>query len=139
MDFQPYLLSETEFQKSFTLHVRSRWPHLLHVHIANERKTAVKVSRKGKFYTPEGNKLKAMGVLAGIPDNLIFNLNLAIELKVKNNYPSPDQYAMMEKLETCGWNCFYTRSLDEALKIIETYIEGKSIKSKKFKPVWEQS
>jgi hypothetical protein len=79
-----------------------------------------------------------MGVLAGIPDNLIFNLRLAIELKVKSNYPSPEQYAMMERLETCGWSCFYVRSLDEAIKIIEYYIEEKSIKHKKFKPVWSE-
>ena len=52
-------------------------------HVPNERKTNQKQNKKGKWYSPEGNKLTKMGLRSGVAD-LIFcyqGRTIFIELK----------------------------------------------------------
>ena len=109
-------------------------------HPANERKTKLIQKKNGKFWTPEGTKLKAMGVKAGVPDVMIFktkwrpfnragenSLGLAIELKAvyangKKNYPSKEQKEWMAYLKEIGWEVHVAYDFDTLKKIVDEYV-----------------
>ncbi len=82
----------------------------------------------GKRHKAVAAKMKRAGQKAGVPDVMIFeqwhrprtenggqpyHFGLAIELKVKGNYPTKTQKAMMADLEARGWRVAVCRSLDE--------------------------
>lgn len=56
--------------------------------------------------------------IKGVPDILgIFKGRpLAIEVKSKGNYPSPEQKAFMERFRANGGVCFIARSVDDVIK-----------------------
>ena len=109
-------------------------------HPANERKTKLIQKKNGKFWTPEGTKLKAMGVKPGVPDVMIFKpkwkligndqvriSGLAIELKAvyankKKNYPTPQQKEWMQYLEQVGWEVHVAYDFDTVKKIVDEYV-----------------
>jgi hypothetical protein len=75
-------------------------------------------------------KRKAMGVKPGVPDVLIFEPRgtyngLAIELKVGYNLPSEAQQQWLDDLEARGWFVKWSRSLDEVMYVIDTYLKIK--------------
>ncbi len=83
-----------------------RLPHRLH-HSANERKgrsAGVLASRQGQS--------------KGMPDILIFGLSLAVELKVGNNAPSPEQASWLDYLASIGWSCHVIRSAEAFTKVV---------------------
>lgn len=97
-------------------------------HVANERKTKVTRGRNGKWFSPEGSKLKKKGVKKGVPDVLIFDprhgfAGLAIELKVDKNRQSPEQRIWQKTLTKCGWKTLTTWSLDEFIQIVDDYFQ----------------
>ena len=61
---------ETDFQKTLARFLDQYG--VVWCHVANERQTSIKQSRGGRYYSPEGNKLKSMGVKKGVPDVMIF-------------------------------------------------------------------
>jgi hypothetical protein len=79
----------------------------------------------------EGARFKAMGVLKGCPDMLIFGgghsplsyCGLAIELKTKSGKVSDDQHACLKAFEDKGWKSCICRSLEQAIKEFEDFIE----------------
>ena len=84
---------ETNFQKTLARFLDQYG--VVWCHVANERQTSIKQSRGGRYYSPEGNKLKSMGVKKGVPDVMIFEprdgfVGLAIELKVGSNKPTDE-------------------------------------------------
>ena len=86
-------------------------------HVANERKTSFQA----------GKRLKSKGVKSGVPDCLIFNpvgnyIGLALELKIKPNKPTENQKKWLLELSVLGWECKVAYDLDEAIKIIEDYL-----------------
>jgi hypothetical protein len=106
--------SEDEFQKSVAIYLNSRGALWFHSPNGGTRNII------------EATKLKAMGVKAGVPDCLIFNrrrgrAGLAIELKVKYNKPSEHQLAFIARLESEGWECLVSNSLDEVCDMIDWY------------------
>jgi len=91
---------------------------VLWCHVANERKTSIQA----------GRRLKAKGVKSGVPDCLIFKANknftgLALELKVKPNKPTENQKKWLLELSLQGWECKVAYDFDEAINIIDKYLE----------------
>jgi len=124
--FEKYKGNETDFQKTVarTLNLMG----VLWTHPANERKTTVKRGKNGKLYSPEGSKLKQMGVKKGVPDILIFDKikefsGFAIELKAGSNKASEHQLEWLSELEKRGWKTLVTNSLDEVLHCINEYFK----------------
>jgi hypothetical protein len=110
-------------------------------HLSNERKTDVKVSSKGKYYSPSGKKLQAMGQQKGMPDYGLFIPNqhygaLFFEVKViyKNfdydtgkqketkTYPSADQREKLLDLYKAGYAVDVVWTLREAETLIKNYM-----------------
>ena len=74
------------------------------------------------------SKLKAEGVLAGVPDlhipisNGSYN-GLYIELKAGKNKPTDNQITIMEKLQNEGNKCVVCWSLDEFMQEVKDYFK----------------
>lgn len=106
-------------------YIRLQYPKVLAVHIANERKTSLQ----------RGAKLKRMGVLAGMPDIMIYenrinketnklnNVGLAIELKIKPNKPTKNQLAVLDKLKKRGWQTHVCYDFDKTINVINDYFK----------------
>ena len=74
------------------------------------------------------SKLKAEGVLSGIPDIHIPVQNrgyygLYIEMKAGKNKPTENQITIMGKLTNEGYLCKVVYSFDEFKKLVDWYIE----------------
>lgn len=120
-----YQGNETDLQKTVARYLDQS--NVLWTHVANERKTSVRQGRNGKYYSPEGSKLKQMGVKRGIPDVMIFEsrggyAGLAIELKVGSNKPSDDQLMWMTQLKKWGWLCMWSNDLDAIIETVDDYM-----------------
>lgn len=128
--FHKYKGTEDDFQIKVALYldlINAVW-----FHPANERRTRTVINSKGQRYSPEGNKLQRKGVKSGVPDIMIMNrrhgfAGLAIELKVGSNTLKASQIEFLTKLNSQGWLCFVSWSLDEVVMLLEWYFE----KSKK--------
>ena len=80
------------------------------------------------FHTPnggsrnarEGQKLKDMGVLAGVPDLIVLwpGGKLAIELKSDKGRTSQDQKDVLAKFEACGFPVAVCRSQIEVIEAL---------------------
>lgn len=66
-----------------------------------------------------GAKLKAQGVQRGVPDLIITDLLLVVELKVGSNKPTPEQIEWMENYRAIGWGAWWVNSLDEFIALIK--------------------
>ena len=82
----------------------------------------------GKRDIREAAKFKRMGVLAGVPDILIFNKNysfdgLAIELKIKPNKPTKNQLEVMDRFRNVGFDVHVCYDFDSCKKIIDNYFK----------------
>jgi len=72
-------------------------------------------------------KLKAEGVLSGVPDLHIpvakngYN-GLYIEMKADKNKPSENQKKIMQKLEEEGYKCEVCYSVDDFMKVVKNYL-----------------
>lgn len=83
-------------------------------------------------------RLKAMGIVAGVPDILVFTPptrpdvvsfhdgGLAIEMKRSDGGAgaSKAQRGFMQNLEDCGWLCFVANGAGEAIEILTKYYGG---------------
>jgi hypothetical protein len=126
--YAKYKGSEDDFQKKVALYLdfnRAIW-----FHPANERKTKVYLNEKGQRFSPEGLRLKAKGVKSGVPDCIVLNAKrgfsgLAIELKVSSNTLSVTQIEFMNKLNSLGWLCWVSWSLDEVVELVDWYFGNK--------------
>ena len=131
LQWKKYEGSEDDFQKSVANYLDSLG--VLWNHSAGERKTKMRQDKNGRWFTPEGNKLKAKGVKSGMPDIMIYEgdiyyRGLAIELKVGYNKPNENQFRWLEQLQKRKWECHWSNSMDEVLFIIETYLDGINFK-----------
>ena len=128
--------AEDSLTISVANYLRLQYPTVLFTHIANERKTNKRKNPKtGRWYTPEGNKLKRMGVQPGMPDIMIFkphlkdhidfiSAGLFLELKIGKNRPTEHQKSTMEKLIDNLWVGAVCYSFDEAKKEIDNYLKS---------------
>ena len=81
----------------------------------------------GKRNPREAIRLKAEGVLPGIPDLAIAEPigpyhGCYIEMKTKKGKVSGDQNSLMIKLESKGYKCYVARSCEQAWAILEAYL-----------------
>jgi hypothetical protein len=113
----PYLGKEDDFQKASANYLRFKYPGALFFHVPNGGHRHIKVAAK----------LKAQGVLAGVPDWLICEPRkgyhgLAIELKVKGGRLSLEQSARLYQFRMRGWKCLVIYSLDEFMNAVDEYL-----------------
>jgi len=89
----------------------------------------VHIPNEGKRTRFEQFKLKKMGVVAGMPDVMIFDprggfSGLAIELKAGYNKPTENQKKCLRELENRNWKVFWSKSIDEVLEKIDNYMQN---------------
>jgi hypothetical protein len=111
-----YVGKEDEFQKAVAIYLK--FTGALWFHTPNG----------GSRNAIEASKLKAMGVMPGVPDCMVLDSRhgfsgLAIELKVGKNKPSEHQLAMAERLVAAGWLVCITWSIDDAIALIDWYFK----------------
>ena len=112
--YPKFLGKEEDFQKALARYLD--FSDLLWFHVPNE------IKAKPQYMA----KRKLMGVKSGVPDVCIleprgqFN-GLFLELKVGHNKPTKNQNKWRELLKCRGYAAVWTRSLDEAIDIIEKY------------------
>lgn len=109
--------------------------HELQVVCINWFRLAFPQYGKALFAIPNGgarniivaSKLKAEGVLKGVPD-LFLSVpsngyhGLYIEMKVKPNKPSPEQIELMEMYECLGYKCVVCYSSYEFMECVKAYL-----------------
>ena len=101
----------------------------------------------GKRSKIAGAKLKAEGVRKGVSDYLLpvampiygevlkMYHGLWIELKVKGNYPEPDQHEFMNDMRDEGYAVYWCNGWDEAREILIAYLDvAKEIPGRDPKP-----
>lgn len=113
---KPYIGREDEFQKAVAIYLKFNGALWFHCPNGGSRNAI------------EASKLKAMGVLPGVPDCMILDARhgfsgLAIELKVGKNKPSEHQIAVTDRLVNSGWLVCITWSLDDAISLIDWYFQ----------------
>ena len=72
----------------------------------------------------EAGKLERMGVVAGIPDILVWTrggLTLAFEVKTSRGQLSPDQSAVHEWMRSAGFRVAVVRSIDETREALAAW------------------
>lgn len=136
--YKVYLGKEDAMQIAVANYIRCQYPKVFWFHCPNG----------GKRNKIEAAKLKKMGVRRGVPDVLIFQTaffpdviniydhevikkvvksnkyyGLAIELKVKPNNPTKEQWECLEKFEELDFKTAVCYSFDEAQKIIDEYLK----------------
>jgi hypothetical protein len=93
---------------------------IAYYHCPNGGKREFQINSKGKKYCIAGQQLKKAGVKAGVPDLIIVDKLLVVELKVGSNKPTPEQVWWLEKYLAIGWRAFWVNSIDEFLDLIGT-------------------
>lgn len=94
--------------------------YALAYHIPNERSASIQ----------RRITLKRAGVLKGVPDICVPVRNnkysaLYIEMKIKPNKPSPEQISLIEHLNLVGNYAILCWSADEAIKVLQDYLNNK--------------
>lgn len=86
-----------------------------------------KQNSKGKYYSPEGKKLKDMGTQKGYPD-LLMDIpkgeyhGLRIELKNENGVLSPEQKERLILLNEQGYYAFVGDDIESIIATIQGYL-----------------
>ena len=116
-------------QRALVNYIRLQYPKVFMCHIPNEGK-------RTKF---EQYKAKVLGIIAGMPDVMMFNprydktdgvlnvikyVGLVIELKIKPNKPTDNQLAVLANLKALGWSTHVCYSFDEAKLIVDDYFKS---------------
>lgn len=118
--FDKYLKEEDLLQIAVTRYLQLQHPEMKYHHSPNEGKR-----------TPFVRYLIGLlGVKSGFPDLVIFykGYNMALELKVKKNFPTQNQWYWLNLLEGNGWYSQWANSQELAIKHIEDFkiwVDGK--------------
>jgi hypothetical protein len=113
--YKPYEGRESDFQATLAGYLDSLG--VLWYHCPNG----------GKRNRSEAIRLKREGVKRGVPDVCLCVARKGyhgfyLELKVDYNKPTEDQEKFLQRLEANGYKTEWTRSLDEALEMIDEYL-----------------
>jgi hypothetical protein len=116
--YEKYLSKEDKMQRDVMTYVKMQYPNAFTVHIPNE-------GRRTKF---EQYKLKTLGVMAGMPDVMIFDprgkySGLAVELKAGYNKPTENQKKCLRELENRKWRVLWSNSFDKVKEEIDNYFK----------------
>jgi hypothetical protein len=98
--------------------------------IPNGAKLPYRKNSKGQRYSPEAMKLKAEGLLPGVPDLFLPVARKGYhgafwELKVGKNVPSEEQYRVLSALNNQGYCTFICYGADALIKSICDYLDIK--------------
>jgi hypothetical protein len=105
---------EQQIQKAIIQHLRLRGqPDCVFFHVPNG----------GARRRVEAAILKSLGVVAGVPDLLLFRGGhaYAIELKAPDGRPSAAQLEMLARLDVAGVYTALCYGLDRALAVLEAW------------------
>jgi len=123
---------EYELQRAIVSYIQIKYPNVLFNGSAGGVRTSMS----------QAMKMKATGSSKGFPDLFIYAprrvdeipyCGCALELKVKGNYPSPEQKEWILKLQKNGYYAEVVTDYEMVINRINWYLgsEKKSIKSKK--------
>lgn len=105
---------EQIIQKAVVLHLRARGvPGLVFIHVPNG----------GKRHPIEGKIFKAMGVVAGVPDLLLWHngRSYALELKTPKGRETETQVNMRLQLQRAGVETGIAYGMDAAISVLENW------------------
>ena len=109
----PRIPSEAQEQAAFVQYMRIKHPDILIFAIPNG----------GSRNKAEASRMKAGGVVAGIPDLFVPKFRLWIEMKRrKGGTVSEKQKEIMKYLVSVGYQCAVCRGADDAIAVIEEVI-----------------
>lgn len=103
----PYIGKEGKFQSACARYLDSIGAFYCHV------------PNGGRRNEVDGTILKRQGVKRGVPDILIFDKKMAIELKVNGRTISEFQHDFLTKLSENGWYCYVCYNLDSFIELFE--------------------
>lgn len=97
------------------------------IHIPNGGRRVAKTSRSGRRYSPEAQRLKLMGVRAGVADLLLAYPRLGvpglwIEMKSETGRASPAQKEFLESMVEAGYRVAVCSSFEDFMEIIKSYL-----------------
>lgn len=93
-------------------------------HTPNEGARRVRQNPKtGKWYCPEGARLKAMGMRKGAPDFFILKNCIlhGLEVKERGRKPTPEQIAFGQEIIANGGRWAWSDDIDDALRILDEW------------------
>lgn len=106
--------TEHEEQVNFVRWFRLQFPRVMIFAIPNG----------GDRHAAVAAKMRAEGVMPGVPDLFIPDWRLFIEMKRrKGGRVSPEQKRVMEHLEMAGYTCVVARGFDEAMDLAMDHYE----------------
>lgn len=109
---------EYELQKSVVEYLQLKYPNTLYCGSAGGIRTSMS----------QAIKMKHTGYKKGFPDLFVYEPRngfngLAIELKVKGNYPSKEQKEWRDNLINRGFSAHICTGWDDTIKTINTYFK----------------
>jgi len=108
--------SEHEEQAGFVAWFRARWPHVLIFAVPNGDKRALSVAKR----------LKAEGVVPGVPDLFVPEWRLWVEMKrTKGGRLSQEQKDMIRYLEGCGYTVIVGLGAADASKKVLEFLQAR--------------
>lgn len=110
---------EHTLQKSLVQYMLLSYPKILFCASAGGMRTSMS----------QAVKMKSSGYVKGFPDMFIYEpkgtyRGLAIELKVKGNYPSPHQLKWIENLNSRGYKAVVCTGLQECITELNNYMRN---------------
>lgn len=114
--------------------ISGEYPEVAYAYaIPNGAKLPWRRNKAGQRYSPQAIKLKAEGLLPGIPDLCIPSarggwFGLFIELKYGKNKPTPEQVRVMAYLEQAGYKCAVCYGFEQARDVILDYLRQERTK-----------
>lgn len=110
---------EHNVQMSLVKYIKFSYPNALYCASAGGMRTSMS----------SAIKMKQSGYVKGFPDLFIYEPKkkyngLAIELKVKGNYPSQHQKKWIADLNSRGYKAVVCTGLDEAIKEFDEYMRN---------------
>jgi hypothetical protein len=113
----PLIPKESVEQVNFIKYLHMRHPLLFYYSSTNMGQ------RPGKFAA----RMKAEGMISGIPDLFFPSLFMYIEMKrVKESYATEKQRFIMDKLESYGYKCYVCKGCDDAIKVVDREVKERS-------------
>lgn len=119
---------EEDLQIACVQWFKTQYPDLEILHIPNGGSRSFRVSKNGRRYSPEGDRLNKMGLRKGTSDLFIPEPRrgyhgLWIEMKAdKNSKLSGDQQEFVQKMAYRGYACYKAYALGMFITIVTVYL-----------------
>lgn len=122
------MTSEHEEQTVIVQYIRMAYPDVLFWSTPNGARLVTNRADIG-IAAARMNRLKSEGLLPGVPDLIIAEARgpyhaFALEMKGEKGRTSPAQETVLEMLRARRWYCAVARGADQAIRIIDAYLQG---------------